>query len=162
MGSGKYKVGVLFCPFGQVQGALVGIQASGGAAGPSTASRPVGGAPPRGRGGPYNPCTGRGPGGLGRQGESAMEEPAALTIHTDGASRGNPGDAAFAYVIARDGAPALEEAGLLGQATNNQAEYTALVRALEHALDLGPRNRLIIHSDSELLVKQMNGAYRFK
>jgi ribonuclease HI len=91
-----------------------------------------------------------------------MPEPAVLTIHTDGASRGNPGAAAFAYVIARDGQPLIEEAGCLGTLTNNQAEYTALIKALEHALELGPEHRLIIHSDSELMVKQMNGAYRVK
>src|SRR5215471_21198318 len=91
-----------------------------------------------------------------------MAEPAVLTIHTDGASRGNPGDAAFAYVIARDGQPPIEEADCLGSMTNNQAEYTALVRALEHALELGAAHRLLIHSDSELMVKQMNGEYRVK
>src|SRR5271166_5152571 len=91
-----------------------------------------------------------------------MSEPALLSIHTDGASRGNPGDAAFAYTIARDGLPTIEEAGCLGRVTNNQAEYTALVRALEHALRLGPDNRLLIHSDSELMVKQMRGEYKVK
>jgi ribonuclease HI len=91
-----------------------------------------------------------------------MVESPVLTIHTDGASRGNPGDAAFAYVIARDGQPPIEEADCLGQMTNNQAEYTALIRALEHALELGPHHRLLIHSDSELMVKQMNGEYRVK
>jgi ribonuclease HI len=91
-----------------------------------------------------------------------MGEQAVLTIHTDGASRGNPGAAAYAYVIERDGEPPLEEAGRLGRMTNNQAEYTALVKALEHALELGADHRLLIHSDSELLVKQMNGEYRVK
>ena len=91
-----------------------------------------------------------------------MDEATLLTIHTDGASRGNPGEAAFAYVISRDGQPSLEGAGRLGQMTNNQAEYTALVRALEHALELGPQHRVLIHSDSELMVKQMNGEYRVK
>ena len=91
-----------------------------------------------------------------------MAESTFLTIHTDGASRGNPGDAAFAYVIARDGKPPIEEADCLGQMTNNQAEYTALIRALEHALELGAHHRLLIHSDSELMVKQMNGQYRVK
>jgi ribonuclease HI len=91
-----------------------------------------------------------------------MSEPALLTIHTDGASRGNPGDAAFAYTIARDGAPDVEEAGCLGRVTNNQAEYTALVRALEHALRLGEHHRLLVHSDSELMVKQMRGEYKVK
>jgi ribonuclease HI len=91
-----------------------------------------------------------------------MSEPALLSIHTDGASRGNPGDAAFAYTIARDGLPPIEEAGCLGRITNNQAEYAALVRALEHALRLGAENRLLIHSDSELMVKQMRGEYKVK
>jgi ribonuclease HI len=91
-----------------------------------------------------------------------MTEPATLSIHTDGASRGNPGDAAFAYVISRDGETLIEEADCLGQMTNNQAEYTALVRALEHALELGAHHRVIVHSDSELMVKQMNGEYRVK
>jgi ribonuclease HI len=91
-----------------------------------------------------------------------MAEPAVLTIHTDGASRGNPGPAAFAYVIARDGEDPIEEAGKLGRMTNNQAEYLALVRALEHALELGAHHRVVVHSDSELLVKQMKGEYRVK
>jgi ribonuclease HI len=91
-----------------------------------------------------------------------MGEPAVLTIHTDGAARGNPGPAAFAYVIEREGAPPVEEAGRLGRLTNNQAEYTALVEALKHALELGADHRVVVHSDSELLVKQMNGEYRVK
>jgi ribonuclease HI len=86
----------------------------------------------------------------------------ALTIYTDGASRGNPGEAAFAYVIRREGHPDIEEAGCLGRLTNNQAEYAALVRALEHAARLGTHHRLVVHSDSELLVKQMRGEYRVK
>src|SRR5579885_754658 len=67
---------------------------------------------------------------------AAMSAANVLTIHTDGAARGNPGPAAFAYVIARDGAPPVEACGCLGRMTNNQAEYTALVRALEHAARL--------------------------
>jgi ribonuclease HI len=90
-----------------------------------------------------------------------MSRSAILTINIDGAARGNPGPAAFAYVIARDGQLLCEEAGCLGTATNNSAEYTALVRALERAAELGGE-RLLIRSDSELLVKQMNGLYRVK
>ena len=90
-----------------------------------------------------------------------MNDAAALTIHIDGAARGNPGPAAFAYVITRTGQPVIEEAGRLGTATNNLAEYTALVRALERAATLSA-DRLLIRSDSELLVKQMNGLYRVK
>src|SRR5229473_1355544 len=84
-----------------------------------------------------------------------------LKINIDGAARGNPGPAAFAYVISRPGGPDIEESGCLGKATNNVAEYTALVRALERAAALGGEE-LQIHSDSELLVKQMNGQYRVK
>ncbi|HEV2949961.1 MAG TPA: ribonuclease HI family protein [Gemmataceae bacterium] len=90
-----------------------------------------------------------------------MSLPIAWKIHIDGAARGNPGPAAFAFVIQKEGSPPIEENGLLGVTTNNLAEYTALVRALERAAELGAR-RLIVHSDSELLVKQMNGAYRVK
>ncbi len=91
-----------------------------------------------------------------------MSHSPTLHIHTDGASRGNPGAAAYAYVIAADDAESIEEAGCLGNLTNNQAEYIALVKALEHALELGPQHRLLVHSDSELLVKQMKGEYRVK
>ncbi|MFO0841655.1 MAG: ribonuclease HI family protein [Gemmataceae bacterium] len=86
--------------------------------------------------------------------------PEETIIHTDGASRGNPGAAAYAYVIERDG-ETVEEAGCLGTMTNNQAEYTALVKALEHALQLGAE-RVTLHSDSELMVKQMRGEYKVK
>ncbi len=91
-----------------------------------------------------------------------MADLALLTIHTDGGSRGNPGPAAFAYTI--DGAEEspIEEAGRLGPTTNNVAEYTALVRALEHALELGANYRVKVVSDSELMVKQMKGEYRVK
>src|SRR5262245_22555135 len=85
----------------------------------------------------------------------------AATIHIDGASRGNPGDAAYAVVIDIPGQPRIEEAGVLGKETNNVAEYTALVKALEKAKHLGLK-RLRIMSDSELLVKQVNGEYRVK
>lgn len=82
-------------------------------------------------------------------------------IHIDGASRGNPGPAAFAVVIAAPGRPVEEFAATLGDTTNNVAEYTALVKALEKARESRLKS-LHIHSDSELLVKQMNGEYRVK
>jgi ribonuclease HI len=91
-----------------------------------------------------------------------MNPAGVLTIHTDGAARGNPGPAAFAYVISRDGAPPIEERGCLGRMTNNQAEYTALVRGLEHAARLGTAQEINVFSDSELMVKQMRGEYRVK
>jgi ribonuclease HI len=95
------------------------------------------------------------------RGAKSMSDKGVFTIHTDGAARGNPGPAAFAYVIEWNGAPPVEEKGTLGRATNNVAEYTALVRALEHAVRLGGR-RVIVQSDSELLVKQMKGEYQVK
>jgi ribonuclease HI len=82
-------------------------------------------------------------------------------IHTDGAARGNPGPAAWAYVIAIPEQTPIESAGTMGAATNNVAEYTALIRALERGLDLGLR-RVAVFSDSELMVKQMNGEYSVK
>jgi ribonuclease HI len=89
-----------------------------------------------------------------------MSEPTA-TVHIDGAARGNPGPAAYAVVLRRPGLPVIEEAEPIGKATNNVAEYTALVRALELASELGVK-ALAVFSDSELLVKQMNGEYRVK
>lgn len=91
-----------------------------------------------------------------------MPDTELLTIHTDGAARGNPGPAAYSYTIRHEGHDDVEEAGLLGETTNNQAEYTALVKALEHALELGTHFRVVVHSDSELMVKQLNGEYRVK
>lgn len=84
-----------------------------------------------------------------------------FTIHTDGGSRGNPGPAAFAYTIERPGAVAIEEKGYLGDTTNNIAEYAALVKALQHAAELGAE-AVVVNSDSELLVQQMNGKYKVK
>jgi ribonuclease HI len=86
---------------------------------------------------------------------------AAAIIHIDGAARGNPGPAAFAFVIDCPGHPRITDKGCLGEKTNNVAEYSALIRALERAAKEQVK-RLLIHSDSELLVKQMNGEYRVK
>lgn len=85
-----------------------------------------------------------------------------LLIHCDGASRGNPGQAGIGYVIAAPGGKVLkEEWDYLGQATNNAAEYTALIRSLQDSLKLGGR-RVQVCSDSELVVKQIKGEYRVK
>jgi ribonuclease HI len=83
------------------------------------------------------------------------------TIYTDGGSRGNPGPAAYAYVIKRPGHADLEVKCFLGSTTNNIAEYTGMLKALEHAKQLGGK-KLHVNSDSELMVKQMNGVYRVK
>ncbi len=83
------------------------------------------------------------------------------TMHIDGASRGNPGKAAYAVVLARPGMPVVEEADTIGTASNNVAEYTALVEGLSLAAELGVKT-LQVYSDSELMVKQMNGEYKVK
>jgi ribonuclease HI len=90
-----------------------------------------------------------------------MSEKDELTIFTDGGSRGNPGPAAYAFVIQRPGLDDIEEMAYMGRTTNNIAEYTGLVKALEYARHLGAA-RVKIYSDSELMVKQMNGEYRVK
>lgn len=85
-----------------------------------------------------------------------------LYINIDGAARGNPGPAAVGIVIADSAGLPLRECGeCIGRATNNVAEYSALLRGLELALELGGTS-LEVRSDSELLVKQMNGLYRVK
>jgi len=85
-----------------------------------------------------------------------------LIIHTDGVSRGNPGRAAIGAII-RD-----EKGGLvasisqsIGRATNNQAEYRAIIAALEEALPLDA-DEVELNSDSELVVKQVKGQYRVR
>jgi ribonuclease HI len=90
-----------------------------------------------------------------------MSDPGVFTIYTDGAARGNPGPAAYAYIIERPGEDDIEFNQRLGDTTNNVAEYTALIYALKKAKALGAR-RLVIYSDSELMVKQMKGEYRVK
>lgn len=83
------------------------------------------------------------------------------TAHIDGGSRGNPGPAAYAVVLRRPGFPVYEECDTLGTATNNVAEYSALVRALALAGEL-KLDALAVFSDSELLVRQMRGEYKVK
>ena len=85
-----------------------------------------------------------------------------ITIYTDGGSRGNPGPAAGAFVLLdENGNQLCAQAKFLPIATNNVAEYTALACALEKAKSLGADN-LQIFSDSELMVKQLNGDYKVK
>jgi ribonuclease HI len=86
----------------------------------------------------------------------------AARLFTDGGSRGNPGPAAFGYVLeAADGTVLAAHGETIGVATNNVAEYRALVAGLEKAAELGV-DEVDVVSDSELLVKQMRGEYRVK
>ena len=83
-------------------------------------------------------------------------------LFTDGGARGNPGPAAAAYVLEAEDGTVLDARGeAIGVATNNVAEYRALVAGLEKAVELGV-TELEVVSDSELLVKQMRGEYKVK
>ncbi len=83
-------------------------------------------------------------------------------LSTDGGARGNPGPAAYGYVLeTEDGTVLAAEGETIGVATNNVAEYSALVAGLEKALELGVGEVEVV-SDSELMVKQMRGEYRVK
>jgi ribonuclease H / adenosylcobalamin/alpha-ribazole phosphatase len=83
-------------------------------------------------------------------------------LSTDGGARGNPGPAAYGYVLETDEGTVLAAHGeTIGTATNNVAEYRALVAGLEKALELQV-DEVDVVSDSELLVKQMRGEYKVK
>jgi ribonuclease H / adenosylcobalamin/alpha-ribazole phosphatase len=83
-------------------------------------------------------------------------------LFTDGGARGNPGPAAYGFVLeAEDGTVLAAEGEAIGTATNNVAEYSGLVAGLRRALDLNVPEVQVV-SDSELLVKQMRGEYRVK
>jgi probable phosphoglycerate mutase len=83
-------------------------------------------------------------------------------LYTDGGSRGNPGPAAFAFVLEAEDGTVLDARGEpMGVATNNVAEYSALVAGLERAAEAGVTELEVI-SDSELVVKQMRGEYKVK
>lgn len=92
----------------------------------------------------------------------AVDPEAWYVVYTDGASRGNPGPAALGAVLFGPGGDVLaERSERLGVATNNVAEYRALLAGLEAARSLGVR-RLVVRADSELMIKQLKGAYGIK
>jgi ribonuclease HI len=84
-----------------------------------------------------------------------------VQIFTDGAARGNPGPAGIGVVIRTDKEVLLEVADYIGKTTNNVAEYMALIRGLEEAIDMGERS-VEVFADSELIVKQIMGEYQVK
>jgi len=90
-----------------------------------------------------------------------------LTIYTDGGSLNNPGKAASAFVIYKDKKLIHKHKEKIGIASNNVAEYTALIKALEYIKDYVSRytlhvTQIEIISDSQLLVRQVNGLYKVK
>jgi ribonuclease HI len=85
-----------------------------------------------------------------------------LIIHTDGGSRGNPGPSGLGVFITDvDGKVVMEHSRYLGVMTNNQAEYLAIIDALEHAKTLGA-DEVRMFMDSELAVRQIKGEYKVK
>ncbi len=85
-----------------------------------------------------------------------------ITIEFDGGSRGNPGPAGIGVVLrSQDGTPLVTLGRFIGRATNNVAEYRALITGLEQATQFGAK-RILIRGDSELIIKQMRGEYRVK
>ena len=96
------------------------------------------------------------------RGSAHKDRGPSFVAHIDGGSRGNPGPAGYGVRIDDEaGGDPIELYGYLGIATNNIAEYAALLALLEHARTLHPGS-LRIRSDSELLIRQMEGRYRVK
>lgn len=87
---------------------------------------------------------------------------ARLVAYTDGASRGNPGTAGIGvYLVRHDGEPVEEIARPIGVATNNEAEYGAVIAAVRRAAEIGV-SHLTIRTDSELVARHLTGEYRVK
>src|SRR5208282_1147866 len=85
-----------------------------------------------------------------------------ITVNFDGGSRGNPGIAGTGVVLrAADGTPLITVGRYIGHATNNVAEYRALLDAFRQAKKMGAK-KLLVRGDSELIIKQMRGEYRVK
>ncbi|GAC1412625.1 MAG: hypothetical protein NVSMB57_08100 [Actinomycetota bacterium] len=85
-----------------------------------------------------------------------------IIAYTDGGARGNPGPAGIGvHITSKSGRTIGEVSEAIGRATNNVAEYTAVIRALETAQEMGAR-RVLIRADSKLVVEQMKGVYKIK
>ena len=92
----------------------------------------------------------------------SQNPPGRMILHTDGGSRGNPGLAGFGVVLLdAQGNTAAEKGVCLARATCNEAEYQGLIAGLELAQEHGVRD-LLVRSDSQLLVRQLNGEYKVK
>lgn len=85
-----------------------------------------------------------------------------LTIFTDGGSRGNPGQAAYGFVVKINGKTVKEGNGTLGVATNNFAEYTAVIKALEFAKGKFAGGDIKFYMDSQLVMSQLSGLWKIK
>lgn len=93
---------------------------------------------------------------------STSDGAARLIIHTDGGARGNPGPAAFGYVICNSNGEKIEGRGeFIGEATNNVAEYKGMIAAAKRTVELGA-DEAEFRVDSELLERQVKGRYRVR
>ncbi|HVL90453.1 MAG TPA: ribonuclease HI family protein [Actinomycetota bacterium] len=91
-----------------------------------------------------------------------MSSYAEIVAHTDGGARGNPGPAGIGVHLASSSGKTIDEiAEAIGVATNNVAEYKAVIRALERSLELGAK-RVTVRADSLLAVEQLRGVYKVK
>ncbi|MBY8983419.1 MAG: ribonuclease HI family protein [Candidatus Lokiarchaeota archaeon] len=90
---------------------------------------------------------------------NTVKKDAILEIYVDGASRGNPGPAAWAYIFIKNGKIIEKKNGYIGKNTNNTAEYNAIINALKDANDFS-KYVLKVYSDSQLVVRQINKVYR--
>ena len=93
----------------------------------------------------------------GSHSEKSPSEP--LDVYTDGASRGNPGLAAYGFIFVKNNEIIFEESRTIGKTTNNTAEYYAILSALKKAQEFTTES-VIVYSDSELVIKQINNQYR--
>jgi ribonuclease HI len=84
-----------------------------------------------------------------------------LEIYTDGASQGNPGPSAYAFIFVIDKEVVYQQTQFIGHQTNNQAEYRAIIEALTKARKKTNQN-IIVYSDSELVIKQLKGDYQVR
>lgn len=84
-----------------------------------------------------------------------------LEIYTDGAARGNPGPASCAFILVMKGKITMKKGGFLGKATNNTAEYRAIIQGLSYIEDFRLKE-VKVFSDSQLVIRQINGEYKVK
>ncbi len=85
-----------------------------------------------------------------------------IEIYTDGGSRGNPGPAAYGFIVKSQGQTIHKQNGYIGIATNNTAEYTAVLEALKWLTEKFKNENLKFFMDSQLVVSQMSGLYKVK
>lgn len=100
---------------------------------------------------------------MGLQSKNSIRKGDILIIYTDGASRKNPGHSAISFIFLKDGSskPFTKHSEYIGIKTNNEAEYIAIIKALEEARSY-TRWKIKVYSDSQLVINQINGNWRIK